>query len=527
METYDKSINKFNGKYLKCIVSNYTSAKNLLANSGSLIVIQPKTQTLNDTLLESKYADGTLHRNYVYLGDEFLASGFGFASESVLRKAESIVKNYDDDINSLKKKDEELDKKITIETTKLWNALNDYVKINGGHIENTIVTLNGYDIPTKDIILYGEEAQYYNMEVKNVNIKIDNIECKDDVVMLPIGSKVKKIDVDIELAKNDSGGISSLYVLHKIDDDEYEGTKVMYDLDSSITIDTDYDLYQLFYSKKLSQLNEDLIIDSYKEDVLKRFYINVAPTPRSAYKYYPLLEKKYGAKIISSGNAIGANTIDIGKTISIRPQYYAKCSETGELSQEKFTKSFALNSFKDYDETVIRFDINDQMNINKSIYVAIPSNFSAYKIYMVRNNLELFNWTGAVSVIRNKKMPCINTDAENPYYIDYDIYCISALNGFSDNDGSGDLYQIEFNIIYNYAKDLNSIDGEYINNEPTKIVTTSETSLSTIEYEQINDEIFNNLYWINYNNTYANTLNNVKTFTSRLYNTSINGAVKK
>ena len=77
MDRYKKDINKFDGQYLKCIVSNYTSSKNLLANSGSLIVIQPKYGKLNDLDLEEAYANGTIHRNYVYLGDEFLASGFG------------------------------------------------------------------------------------------------------------------------------------------------------------------------------------------------------------------------------------------------------------------------------------------------------------------------------------------------------------------------------------------------------------------------------------------------------------------
>lgn len=534
MERYENSINKFNGQYLKCIVSNYTSSKNLLANSGSLIVIQPKTQSLNDSILEAKYANGTLHRNYVYLGDEFLASGFGFPSELILRKAERIVKVYDDDIQSLKNKDIELDDKIDTETQRLWNELNNYIKTNGGHIENTIVTLNGYNIPTKEIILYGEEAKYYNMEIKNITVKIDGNECVNNVIFLPIGSKIKKIDVEIELAKNDSGGISSLYVLHKIDDNEYEGTKILYDLDGSITVDADYDIYKLFYTKNL---DENFIIDSYKEELLKRFYINVAPTPRSAYKYYPLLEKKYGAKIISSGNAIGANTIDIGKTINIRPQYYALFSRILEPNQ--FNTAFPLNSFKDFDKTTIRFDINNNglnNDNNKSIYIAIPSNFSAYKIYMVRNNIELYNWTGAVSVIKNKKMKCYNTDTSNDnnsYYINYDIYCITASEGFADND-LGDNYQVELNVIYNFVKDINVIDNDYDNNKPV-IITDDETSNQDInllsnDYEQINDEIFNNLYWINYNNTYANNLNineRVPVFKERLNKVTINGAVKK
>ena len=285
----------------------------------------------------------------------------------------------------------------------------------------------------------------------------------------------------------------------------------------------------MIHSKDLIKSNNSFVIDSYKEGVLQRFYINVAQTPRSEYKYYPLLEEKYGVKIISSGNAIGDNTIDIGKSISIRPQYYMKYSNNGLLDASSFTNNIPLNSFKDFDETIVRFEITDEMTINKSIYIAIPSNFSAYKIYMVRNNTELYNWTGAVSIIRNKKMTCVNTgtDSSNSYFIDYDIYCINAKNGFSDGT-SGDSYQVELNIIYNYAKDNIVKDGDYVYNAPvvSTNVSNSDTLLSTNNYEQINDEEFNNLYWINYTNTYVDILNNVSAFKNRLSNTAINGAVK-
>ena len=532
MDRYKKDINKFDGQYLKCIVSNYTSSKNLLANSGSLIVIQPKYGKLNDLDLEEAYANGTIHRNYVYLGDEFLASGFGFPTEKILNKAERIVKSYDEDITALKNRDIELNNKIDTEVERLYNELNNYVKIHGGHIEDTIVTLNGYNIPTRDIILYGEEAKYTNMQVKNVEVFINENETRDNVVFMPIGSKLKNITVNLELAKNDSGGIKDLQVLHKFDDDEYEGTKVLYDLDTDIILDEDYAIYKVIYSKVI---NDGIVIDEYKRNVLKRFYINVKGTPISAYKYYPLLYKKYNAKIISSGNAITDNVIDVGKTISIRPQYYVKYSENGLLidnqnpNNDLFTQHIPLNSFNNYDETNIRFEVNNLMNNNGKICVAVPSNFSVNKIYMVRNNEELYNWTGAVSIIRNRQMTCVDTDPNDKYYIDYDIYCITAKNGFYENE-SYDSYQLEMNIIYKYVKMVNprtnDIDFDYDENKPTNIPDTNKLSLSINNVDTLNDEEFNNLYWINYKNTYMELTNNVSVFKNRLENTTINGAVK-
>ena len=73
-------INKFDGKYLKCIVSKYKAVTNYLANSGSMIILQPGGDYIN--------------RNYMYLGDEFIASGYGFSTEEVQRNGERIVNIY-------------------------------------------------------------------------------------------------------------------------------------------------------------------------------------------------------------------------------------------------------------------------------------------------------------------------------------------------------------------------------------------------------------------------------------------------
>ena len=253
MNNISNNITKFNGQYLKCVVSNYTSTKNYLGNSGSLIVIQPKSGKLNDIELENDYKNGNIHRNYVYLGNEFLASGFGFGSQYILEKAENIVNSYDSDIKSLKDKDAQIEDKIAQEVRILNEKLTNYVKIQGGPIDETQITINGQAITTKDIILHGEEARYKNLEIKNINILINNNVCENSTILMPIGSYIQKINVEIEIYKNDSGGIKELSILHNFDEDDqiYEGTKIKYDLDSDILIDSDYSIYKLFYSKQL------------------------------------------------------------------------------------------------------------------------------------------------------------------------------------------------------------------------------------------------------------------------------------
>ena len=150
-------INKFNDQYLKCIITKYSSAINgTLANSGALIVYHPKSEQ-------------TINKNYLYLGNEFLASGWGFLCKDMRDKAEHIVKTYADTINAINEANETEQNNRKIEDNKLWENFAKYIAYNGGYIDKTKVMINGYSINTKDILLYGEEAKYKNLEVTNLN----------------------------------------------------------------------------------------------------------------------------------------------------------------------------------------------------------------------------------------------------------------------------------------------------------------------------------------------------------------------
>ena len=53
-----------------------------------------------------------------------------------------------------------------------------YVAINGGPIENTVVNFDGDGtkrIRTRDIILYGEEAQYIDLKVNDVQAWVNDL----------------------------------------------------------------------------------------------------------------------------------------------------------------------------------------------------------------------------------------------------------------------------------------------------------------------------------------------------------------
>ena len=100
----NNDINKFDGKYLKCIVSKYPSVIKFLANSGSMIVLQPQNEMINQDIketnnngeyyVETKSGENQ-QRNYIYLGNEFLASGYGFSTIQYRKTGERIIKSFD------------------------------------------------------------------------------------------------------------------------------------------------------------------------------------------------------------------------------------------------------------------------------------------------------------------------------------------------------------------------------------------------------------------------------------------------
>ena len=49
----NNDINRFDGKYLKCVVSKYPSVLKFLANSGSMIVLQPQNELITQDIVET------------------------------------------------------------------------------------------------------------------------------------------------------------------------------------------------------------------------------------------------------------------------------------------------------------------------------------------------------------------------------------------------------------------------------------------------------------------------------------------
>ena len=556
MKNINSDITKFDGKYLKCIVSKYKAITKYLANSGSLIILQPNNEQINKDIVETydretnTYSITTKnvdrqYRNYIYLGDEFLASGYGFSTLQYRNSAERIVREYDKQIKDIK---DVIDNEITGRTNEDDYIKNNYVLINKGPIENTCVNLQLADstdtisIPTKDIILYGEEANYDNFEVINCDITIkgpsqyfvqDKIQYyNENTILCPIGSILNYVSVSMETDDKDSGGLSKLRVNHnKIfnpisenSNENVESVIINYDFDYDNklhnSINVKYNHHKIGYKKMFSQ---NFIVSNDITNLIKNIYLEIKGTPESNYKFYPgLIKINPNWKIVSSGNAIKDNTIEINKSINLKSQYYGRYFSNLENNSNYYDNTnncFALKNFNQNDTTNIIFNIpKSNGELSKTVYIEIPSNFFITKLYLLsENNSSKYNISGALKVYRNHDRICqyANTytkdDDETVNYIStikYDIYFLNL-----DDCEYEDVDKININVIYNNTD--NNVTETNINELNINLDNS---------WNYINDEEFNLLYWIN--GKIVEDASNIEDLKQQIENKAKNGIIK-
>ena len=559
-------IYRFNNKYLKCIVTKYSSTFNnagYLANSGALIVYHPEheSELYKTTNIDGTESEESYDRNYIYLGNEFLASGYGFLCKDMRIKAENIIEKYDETINALKKSDEteQNDRKEQIQN--IWDTINKYVIIDGGDISKTTVNVNGSLVNTKDILLYGEEAKYKNLEITNISVKINGESVKNNDINLPIGTRIKTIDIDIEYDINDSGGIDKIEVIHK--NLNYEGQIIQdtllnkpyldannnwwigntnlhisgdsgpddsttyvpyineegfwcigetntnikainiesvilnYDLDDSSRVEQGIVHYKKIFGEDASLYVTDKI-----DEIISGFYIYVKKTPVSKYKNYPMLENNLGIKLKSIGNIIQDNKIEILKNINIIP-YYSLFYKAMQNSNDSASTSDFINA----NALILNTESNTRVIIKNSgyenykvLYFALPIQYKIDNIYGVNNNYEYYNWTGAVLMNSRAYNLLTYDNYEGSYYTaQYNIYKISDYDNVDANKGFS-CNQIAIDVSLKTENLTYSVEfKETIEDNPIIFDDLSKN---------INNEYFNSLYWIdlkNYNN--ENTIN--------------------
>jgi len=466
-----------------------------LANSGSLIVFKP-----NDNE----------ERSYIYLGNSFLASGYGFATESKLKIAERIVDTYDDTINGLRNIDADLRNTIVNNYNTLLNKLKEYVKIGssheiddqenwGGDISNTYVILEGNKVPLFNIIQHGREADYQDIEIKKITKSVitENttytIDDASSILNLPIGTIIKKVQIKIEYDPHDSGGIGKLLVKYSPTDNQPKSIYVYYDGDV-LPVPGQNNLYEKTFVLDLNQ--NQYTVKNIDFDVISNIYAVILKSPE--YKYYPELESLFGIHIHSTAYSILEHETSSLASLSIHPlsyiKYYDYAIATPNVNLDNLKVS--PNLLNDKEKL-----ISDAININEKtrrILVSVPSIFKVTNISFIPNETlntytgnEEYNWSGSFSIVSNLNISY--QQINNPLCVTSNIYDIIISN--NENDLPNGLLKISM---------INDTEDGKV-----RINYNKTTQYNNSRNKRLVNESFDSIHWVNTNIGIENRLKEI------------------
>lgn len=489
-------ITKYNSQYLKCIVTKYKSSIKLLANSGSLIILKP-----NDNI----------DRSYIYLGNTFLASGYGFENEELLNDAIRITEDYDKQINELKDKDNSLEQNIIDKYQYLLNELKKYVQRdaqdpNDGDISNAYIKFNADTLhPTYvkliDVINHGYEAQYDDIEIKRIKktiitknnefYSLDDLNSSDtheetmqsSIINVPIGTIIKKIKIDIEYDPHDSGGISKLIVGYKDQSSSSKPKNIYIEYDGNAPTQlTDYTYSKTFILDLTSPGLDPYIVKDKDIDIISNISAIIEKTPSTKYKNYPELESNFGISIKSTSNIIHKHETHNLALLTVHPSYYIKyyinTTNTNDYSYNSFNNHSNLLNDDNFINEYIPIDAN-----TKKIVIAVPSIYKIINLSYIPNSNdnyngnEEYNWSGASDIKNN-----INI-AYNSIYLTCDIYNIIIQPTINS---SNQLTSGKIKLTLMKTSNQSSIQDN----------GTSESDYITKPSKRFSNELFDSIYWV-------------------------------
>lgn len=530
----ENTLSRFNGEYLKCIVTTHSGMIEALKNKGALIIYQTKE-------------DNAL-RNYVYLGNEFLASGYGFKSKDELTTAEYIVKSYESDNTKINNHLTNLNNSISSIITTVDNKLNNF------RPDLIIYDSKNNEINLNDIYFHGKPAYYEDFEVISIQKKlryfdgnlvtngvvleeIKEIDITDiDSISLPIGTRIESINYIISYNKHDSDGISNINICYYESSNDYINDNLKLQTYQESQFNSKAETGKFYINL---MFNDPYIVSSMDNvQLVNSLQVTVKETPESKYKVYPELNftnKKY--VIFSLENIINEH-----EKILLKPFYIKGVSYLsyffGEFNFNENAPSetkYSLLNIKNALETPIY--INDILNYDKSlvyiektnygdisdIYIDLKSNTYNVFTFCIGKSFELhlleyvtynseYNWTGATGIYKKVEQEIVTDYTTIPIsynklsLVNSKIYQVKLLNTENIMPSNG---KFHLRLICN--------SNNFVNDDI--IMNIEGTPKTNPEYEQdidsnyiweylLNDE-FNHMHWIKYNEEY-NTLDNVK-----------------
>lgn len=462
-------ITRYDGQYLKCVVTQYKATINVLKKSGTLIVYQPQNENVN----------------YLYLGDELLASGFGVSTIEKRDILEDVADRYYDDYSYLTTYIDLSFAYTSSEVDDLYAYLNNYIRKDGSVNMTTIDYWDDKYMTYKtanlrDIIFTGPEAEYDDAKLENQKSIIYTINdvlysSNDEITYMPIGCGISYITKNIEISKNDSGGVDMIDVNISYYD-AHHNMSYKHSMQNIAGRLLDNGLYNIRYTNRYDNRNyEYYVANEGINDVISN--INLAISQTEDKKYYPDLAEKdiyvYSESNLIKNHSLSIPGIKIWGLHSIFYNYGIDSIENVNLYSSNFIDQNRIM----IDSDILTFDIpKDQKYLN----ILVPSHYIITKLeFLDYSTYKTYNWTGSLLCALykdNNNLMKIGKYMESPY----DIYRIVFSNGITNNG----------KIILH----INKISNEYT-------ITTNDSIISdrTLVIENnyvLTDEDYNSMYWI-------------------------------
>lgn len=463
-------ITRYDGQYLKCVVTQYKATINVLKNSGTLIVYQPKNEKVN----------------YLYLGNELLASGFGVSTIEKRDILEDVADRYYDDYAYLVTYIDLSFAYTSYEVDELYAYLNNFIRTDGSvnmtKIDYWDDKYNSYRTANlRDIIFTGPEAKYDDAKLINQKSVIRSIndviyESNNDVTYMPIGCSISYVIKEIDIEKNDTGGISKI----NVDLSYYDSHHELQNKTTSQNIANyvlENGVYKIKYTNRYDNRNyEYFIAKEGPNNVINSINIDVAESTDK--KYYPNLAEK-DIYVYSTSNLIHNYNMNIpGITVwGLHSIFYNYGTDTVLTISSLNSSGFNDNQRLLINNDILVFDIPAGQNY---INILVPSNHIITKMeFLDYATYKTYNWTGSLLCALYKDNNILMKIGK---YMEsaYDIYRIVFSEGITNN-GRVILHITRMNDDYDFIIQENIVANRNMSLDNNIILT---------------DEDYNSMYWI-------------------------------
>lgn len=470
----ENNLLNINGEYVKFYITTNSNIPYILKNSGSIVIYHDKNNALSNGLIPFSYS-----LNYIYLGNEIIASGYGLSNIDLRNKSEEIAVNYDERQNEINTYFSEVKNDIlylynniltyngnlqytyittydnTISTDEyLFNTVNAKYKEAEIVNEKTIITYYSISDPANLYKFYNEIA--FNVDINDYSTLNTVISYSNEPIKLPIGAKINSFTKEFTVKLNDESGIysnNSLSYSFLSQEDcvlnpNFENTNYK---ESFITLSLEeisqINLYKIKYNYS-PIINGRLYNQFYVKEGLtylaSQMNIRTIGTQNNKLSYYSYFDTKTNTNILSKENSILPHTLTLHPIIIEGcPTLYSYQSKTSNESIS-FIEDGLM--FGGYGNRTLLEDIT-KLQISKDTYIlyfALPYNTIIEEIYYIdySSNCKI-NITGTIVDlhIQNpiKKYPYNinqNTNGNNaayPYY-DYKFYMLKYNDDVFGND---------------------------------------------------------------------------------------------